>query len=238
MPARGKPRTPLAERVYHILYSRISNGDYLANQKLPPETKLSGEFGVSRPVLRVALERLREEGLLYSRQGAGSYVKPMASAALGFSRIESLADVQRCYEYRITLESQSAYLAAQRCNEAVLSDLEAALESLRSSSEIESERESADYAFHYAVAVGANNRYFESTLTALREHIYVGMQAHVKALMTDSITSLKDVFTEHESIYEAIRTRHAEQASDRMRAHLEQSRKRLFGESLLDLRLP
>ena len=32
---RAKPG--LADRVYHLLYSRISNGDYPANQKLPSE---------------------------------------------------------------------------------------------------------------------------------------------------------------------------------------------------------
>src|SRR3712207_6874896 len=42
-------------------YSRITNGDYPANQKLPPEKTLAEEFGVSRPVLRAALERLRDQ---------------------------------------------------------------------------------------------------------------------------------------------------------------------------------
>ena len=44
---RAKPG--LADRVYHLLYSRISNGDYSANQKLPSEKTLADEFGVSRP---------------------------------------------------------------------------------------------------------------------------------------------------------------------------------------------
>ena len=76
---RAKPG--LADRVYHLLYSRISNGDYPANQKLPSEKTLADEFGVSRPILRMALERLRDQGLIHSRQGAGSYVREVQHRA-------------------------------------------------------------------------------------------------------------------------------------------------------------
>lgn len=36
--ARAKPRTTLAEKVYHLLFTRISNGEYEVNQKLPRKT--------------------------------------------------------------------------------------------------------------------------------------------------------------------------------------------------------
>ena len=61
---KTKSRMPLADKVYHSLHARIVNGDYPANEKLPPEIQLAEEFGVSRPVLRNALERLREEGIV------------------------------------------------------------------------------------------------------------------------------------------------------------------------------
>ncbi len=46
-----------------MLYSCISNGEYPAHQKLPPENTLCQEFGISRPVLRAALDRLRDKGI-------------------------------------------------------------------------------------------------------------------------------------------------------------------------------
>ncbi len=109
---RAKPG--LADRVYHLLYSRITNGDYPANQKLPSEKALADEFGVSRPILREALERLREQGLIHSRQGAGSFVREVRSVPLGFARVETIADIQRCYEFRICIETMAARLAAAR----------------------------------------------------------------------------------------------------------------------------
>ena len=91
-----------------------SNGDYPANQKLPSEKTLADEFGVSRPILRDALERLRDQGLIHSRQGAGSFVREIRSVPLGFARVETIADIQRCYEFRICIETMSARLAATR----------------------------------------------------------------------------------------------------------------------------
>ena len=37
-------------------------------RKLPPEERLAKEFGVSRPVVRIALAQLRTEGIIQSRQ--------------------------------------------------------------------------------------------------------------------------------------------------------------------------
>ncbi|PTW63203.1 GntR family transcriptional regulator [Breoghania corrubedonensis] len=230
-----KPRKSLADRVYHSLFSRISNGDYLANQKLPPENTLSQEFGVSRPVLRTALERLREEGLVYSRQGAGNYVRAPQSTPVGFARVETLADIQRCYEFRLNLETKAAGLAAERYNPPVLAEIEEALELLRDATGSHQHREDADFDFHLAISKASNNQYFEATLRALRDHVNVGMTLHGQTLMRDGAKSLQEVLEEHAAIFTAIRERRPADASRLMQAHLEHSRDRLFGGGLIDL---
>lgn len=232
-----KPRTTLADRVYHSLFSRISNGDYPANQKLPPENILAQEFGVSRPVLRAALERLREEGLVYSRQGAGNYVRASLSKPVGFARVETLADIQRCYEFRLNLETKAAALAAERHNAAALGEIEEALKLLRAATGSLQHREDADFAFHLAIAKASNNQYFETTLRALREHVNVGMKLHGQSLMTDGAKGLEEVLQEHTVLFDAIGNRRAEEAAGLMQMHLEHSRDRLFGGGLLDLRM-
>lgn len=57
----------LAETLRH----RIADG---ASGSLPSEAALGSEFGVSRVTVRRALEVLRDEGLVHSRQGAGWFV--------------------------------------------------------------------------------------------------------------------------------------------------------------------
>ena len=234
--AEGPRQRPgLADRVYHLLYSRISNGDYPANQKLPSEKMLADKFGVSRPVLRVALERLREQGLVHSRQGAGSFVREVRTVPLGFARVETIADIQRCYEFRICIETCAARLAAGRLNEEALEEIGTALSLMEGATDSLTHREDADFAFHLAVAKAANNQYFEASMRALREHIYVGMKLHGQSLMTDGAKGLKEVFGEHSAIFAAIRDGDGESAERLMRGHLAHSRDRLFGGALIDL---
>jgi len=232
----ARRRTTLSDSVYHSLFNRITNGEYQVNEKLPPEAMLSQEFGVSRPVLRVALERLREEGLIHSRQGAGSYVRAAAaSTPVGFSPVETLADIQRCYEFRLTIETQAAALAADRRDETALHAIAQALELMRAATGSHQHREDADFAFHLAIAQASNNQYFEATFRALREHINVGMRLHGMSLMTGG--GLEETLAEHNGLFDAISAGDRVQASELMRGHLEHSRDRLFGGGLLDLRM-
>jgi GntR family transcriptional repressor for pyruvate dehydrogenase complex len=234
-PGPPKHRPALAERIYHLIYSRISNGDYPANQKLPPEKTFAEEFGVSRPVVRAALERLREQGLVHSRQGAGSYVREVRSAPLGFAPVETIADIQRCYEFRICIETTAAALAAGRRDPAAIEEIETALSLMDAATDSLTHREDADFAFHLAIAKAANNQYFDASLRALREHIYVGMKLHGQSLMTDGAKGLREVFHEHSAIFAAIRDGQAEKAKTLMHNHLIQSRERLFGGTLINL---
>jgi GntR family transcriptional repressor for pyruvate dehydrogenase complex len=230
-----RQRPGLADRVYHLLYSRITNGDYPANRKLPSEKTLADDFGVSRPVLRAALERLRDQGLIHSRQGAGSYVREVKTVPLGFARVETIADIQRCYEFRICIETMAARLAAARRNRDSLKEIETALSLMQGATESQTHREDADFAFHLAVAKAANNQYFEASMRALREHIFVGMKLHGQSLMTDGAKALRDVFGEHSAIFAAIRDGDAERAAQLMNGHLAHSRDRLFGGAVIDL---
>ncbi|MCT4577718.1 FadR/GntR family transcriptional regulator [Donghicola sp.] len=228
-------RPPLSEKVYTALKSRITRGDYGPNEKLPAEKDLSAQYGVSRPVLRVALEQLREEGLIVSRQGAGNFVRVKREAALGYTPVETIADIQRCYEFRLTIEVDAAGLAAQRRNQGILDEMEQALDLLSDATGSRLHREDADFTFHLAIARASNNQYYAETLKALRDHIYVGMKMHGDALMSDGASALENVLEEHRGIYQAIADRDPDRARAVMRQHVSHSRERLFGAGVMDL---
>jgi GntR family transcriptional regulator, transcriptional repressor for pyruvate dehydrogenase complex len=235
--AIGQPQT-LADPIYHHLFSRISSGEYPQHFKLPSEHDLARQFDVSRPVVRDALDRLRQDGLIYSRQGAGSFVKLRSdqAAVLGYSPVGTIADIQRCYEFRLTIETDGAYLAAQRANAPALLHIQQALEALSDATQMRRHREELDFAFHCAVAQAANNHYYSASMKALQDHIAVAMKLHGLSLMGPD-SSLDRVYGEHLAIFEAIRDRRAEDARLAMRTHLEGSRDRLFEGKLLDLSL-
>ncbi|MBS4192565.1 GntR family transcriptional regulator [Bacillus sp. FJAT-49705] len=58
-----------------VLTSAIHGGLYKPNDKLPSENELADQFKVPRMVVRKAYEQLQEQGLVYARQGKGSYVQ-------------------------------------------------------------------------------------------------------------------------------------------------------------------
>ena len=66
--------TPIVEQVDSILRDRIRAEHYPPGGRLPSETELSAELGVSRATIRTVLARLAVEGLILRKQGDGTYV--------------------------------------------------------------------------------------------------------------------------------------------------------------------
>ena len=65
---------PISEQVNAILRERIGNASYASGQRLPSESELASEFGVSRATIRTVLAKLAVEGLILRKQGDGTYV--------------------------------------------------------------------------------------------------------------------------------------------------------------------
>lgn len=68
----GRPRH---EQISSWLRENLVHGSYKVNEQLPSESQLGDRFGVSRITIRRALQTLESEGLIYRRQGLGSFVK-------------------------------------------------------------------------------------------------------------------------------------------------------------------
>lgn len=242
-PKRIKPPS-LVDRVFDRLTERIRSGDYPPEAKLPGEHELAAMFEVSRPIVRDALARLRKQGVVYARQGAGNFVaatRPADAAgkaptAVGYAPVETIADIQRCYEFRLALEPVAAFFAAQRRDEAAITAIADALALLQDATRHQLHRADADFSFHKSVTDAANNHYFSSSMEALRQHVAVGMHMHGLSLMGPR-QRLERVFDEHREIYEAVSAGRPEAARDAMRRHLEGSRDRLFEGRILDLSL-
>lgn len=235
-PLADRPKSfLLADVVFDSIRRAITNGDYAEDERLPGENALASQFDVSRPVIRSALKRLRDEGLVTSRQGSGSFVSAAAlSKPLAFQPMENIADLQRCYEFRLTIEPAAAALAAKRHSAADLAEIEKLWQVMRAATERSSHREDADFAFHLAITAAANNQYFETSMRALKDHIAVGMKFHGLSLQTVR-GGLDHVLQEHHEIYRAISRGEAETARAAMAAHVGGSRDRLFEGRLLDL---
>ena len=63
----------LTDQVKSNIKGRIVNDEFNGG-RIPPETELATDLGVSRTTVRDALSRLEHEGAIYRKQGAGTFV--------------------------------------------------------------------------------------------------------------------------------------------------------------------
>jgi DNA-binding GntR family transcriptional regulator len=68
--------TPVYVQVADILRARIESGELLPDRPVPSESQLQQEFGVARGTARKAISALRDQGLVVTVKGRGSYVNP------------------------------------------------------------------------------------------------------------------------------------------------------------------
>jgi DNA-binding FadR family transcriptional regulator len=216
-------------RIYDGILGSIVSGEFAENARLPSEVELSHRFKVSRPVVREALARLRDDGLIVSRQGSGSYVtRRPDDAVLRFVPVGSIADIQRCFEFRVGLEGAAAALAAERWDSVQLAEIRSAFEALEICIRTGQLGVEEDSRFHQAVARATHNHYFISVLLSLQAHIALGMNLTRNLSMLRSDNRLRLVQDEHTSILTAIEARDPTAARAAMETHIENARRRMF----------
>ena len=222
----------LVTEIVKTLADDIRLGSLVEGSKLPTESELSERFDVSRTVVREAISRLQASQLVETRHGVGTFVNAQPSTDSMF-RIDPedmavASEVISLLELRISLESEAAYLAAQRRTDDNLHALQTALDSFHSAIHNQSDAVPSDFQFHMEVAKATANRHFADLMTHLGTMIIPRTRLKTAALAPEGrLAYLQRVHGEHESIFHAIEQQNAEAARTHMRLHLNNSRERL-----------
>ncbi|WP_395105263.1 GntR family transcriptional regulator [Actinomadura sp. SCN-SB] len=69
---------PIYVQVANLIRSRVADGSYEVDRRIPSVPKLSEDLGVARATVEKALALLKAEGLLRAVKGRGTFVKPPA----------------------------------------------------------------------------------------------------------------------------------------------------------------
>lgn len=222
-------RQRLGDQLYGQILDHILTGRLPEGSRLPPETELSEQFGVSRPVVRQALQRLRGDGLLRARQGAGTYVLARPSERLGqFARSGDVPALMRCIEARLPLEAAAARLAAERRTPEGLARITAAHNAFAAAAEAGGMTPDSDFTFHRSVAAASGNEHFMAFLQALHETVLRFMQVALGLTRTGSQERARTVLQEHAHILDAIRLGDPDMAGLAMQFHIGQARRRVM----------
>jgi len=230
-PAPRRPRS-LAHDLVEGIAAQIQSQALRPGDKLPTESEIMRGYGVSRTVVREALSRLQAGGLVETRHGIGTFVL-QPQAGMGFridpADIATAVDVMAVLELRISLETESAGLAALRRTDAQLAELRAALDALEANSDAGAgDTVSPDFRFHLVIANATGNRYFADIMSHLGATVIPRARINSsRVAQEDPQAYMRRVNREHEEIYEAIARRDPESARAAMRIHLTNSRERL-----------
>ena len=220
----------LANQLYDQFLEQIALGNWPVGRRLPPEMRLGEMFSASRPVVRQALGQLKEDGIITSRQGSGNYVvRSPAVEFLTFASVGNIAELLRCFEFRVGLEGEAAALAAIRRTDQDLALIEEKLLVARELVEPVDPGTDADFEFHLSVALASNNDFYVTTFRSLREQALYGMKLARNLSLAKNLARAATVQEEHTVVFNAIRDRQPDLARSALRAHIECTRARILG---------
>jgi GntR family transcriptional regulator, transcriptional repressor for pyruvate dehydrogenase complex len=238
MSSTPKPLTPKtagsgskAQALVQALGDGIRSGRIKPGDKLPGELSIMAEHGVGRSVVREALSRLQASGLVETHHGIGTFVISPPEGAqfrLNPGEFSTSLDVLAVLELRISLETESAGLAAVRRSPEQLAAMRVALDAFETNVGVAGDTVSPDFQFHLLIAQATGNRYFSDIMGHLGTTIIPRTRINAYKVVVEHLAQyLQRVNREHEEIYEAIKRQDAESARAAMRIHLTNSRERM-----------
>lgn len=217
-----------ADQVYGHVLQDILKGAFPPGSKLPSESDLCDRFGVSRPVIRDALARLRLDGLVEARRGSGTYVLSTPSRSL--PDLADLTDISRFLRYqelRLCVEGNAAALAAERRTDKALGDIVEAHAQFSSQVARGLFLPESDRRFHLAIAEATGNEFFAMALEGPDVSLSSFMNVSLSLTRSGSPARARKVIGEHADIVDAIRNKDPVWARVAMESHILQARRRM-----------
>ncbi len=229
---QAEARSRSATSLYETLLSQIFEGTLTPGTRLPTELELVGIYGVSRAIVRSALQRLKADKLVVSRQGAGNYVAGLTHAGEYVFDTLDEADEAHVLEIRKELERTATWHAASNADQIDLSRLNAIHEEF----ELAANQDDVDLIllrrldieFHLTIARASSNPVlsdlidlfsFSSASTWLK---YIPFEKDLRWRLAQSS------LLEHDLILKAINLRNRELANQAMHKHIQSADERVI----------
>ena len=210
-------------QIYNQILSEIESGSFKIGDKLPAERELCEQFGVSRVPIRQALSALELNGIIYSRQGEGIFVKrneinnAQSESAIFFKSI-SPEDI---VEVRMNIEPIIVKLAAERATEEDIEELRSTIQEMEKETMDGVYVPETDHKLHYGIAKASHNDLLINIMAAISNAMK--QQEMWKFIRDRTVTrpDYRDInFKEHQLLIEAIENHNEKLAVDVMTKHM------------------
>jgi GntR family transcriptional repressor for pyruvate dehydrogenase complex len=201
------------------LMELIKSGSLGPDGRLPTERDLCAQLLVSRRAVRLALESLEAEGLIWRRQGKGTFagLQPDPTGILA-ATIAGETTPMEVMEARLSIEPALAALCAQRTLPADIERMRHLARRVMEARDPDS-TELWDGALHRLIAQAAGNRPLMTMFSLLDEVRATESWREIRSKVR-SLETLKVSTREHHAIIDAIEAGDAETAAAAMHAHL------------------
>ena len=207
-------------QIYYQILSEIQSGSFKIGDKLPAERELCEMFGVSRAPIRQALSALELNGIIYSRQGEGVYVKSNQLATdQSFFKSITPEDI---VEARMNIEPLIVKFAAQRATDEDIEELRSTIKQMEDETRAGVYVPETDEKLHCGIAKASHNDLFINIMAAI---INAMKQQEMWKFIRDRTVTRPDYrdvnFREHQLLIKAIEDRNEEEAVKIMTNHMQ-----------------
>jgi GntR family transcriptional repressor for pyruvate dehydrogenase complex len=215
-----KPDPAKSREVAVRLEEQILKSGMRPGWRLPSEEQLCRTHGVSRTVVREAIQQLKARGLVSSKRGGGTYVAPvdvdgMSRAMLAYaSLVEAPAAFEEILDLRAQLEGACAREMTRRRDKDAVARLKARLDALRKARDNAETFAEANLDFHLQPAEECGNTLHLALLRSIARGI-----APFARLALLAQERRDRVIANHDALHEAIRTGNVEAAAALATAH-------------------
>lgn len=212
----------------------LASGEIGSDGKLPTERALAETLNVGRRAVRRALEVLEAEGLIWRRQGSGTYVGERPDR--WDDRLGDLVagtDFMEIMEVRLRIEPQLAQLAAMRAKSADIARMRDLAKKIIEGDDADA-RELWDGALHRQIAQSAGNRLFLSIFDVVNRVRQDEAWQAIRERARVSANTVSVSLAQHIAIIDAIEARDPARAGEAMRQHLLMLQERLIRATSLE----
>jgi DNA-binding FadR family transcriptional regulator len=224
----GPIRTPqLYEQIVGRIKHEVAAGTLPPGARLPSERDMARTFRVGRPSVREAIAALQNEGIVFTRAGAGSFVAPEARDLLSSQAEKSLgeADVSpvALLDIRAFLDPGAAEVAARRGrSDERAESLLAQMEGVPDVSDAATRTLWGDWdrLFHRQIALMTVNPFFVEFAERVAEVMDQPLWRRLRDEATSDLRRVRLFAAEHRMIYEAVATGDPDAAATLARAHV------------------
>ncbi len=220
----------LSDNIVEQLETMMLDGILKPGERLPAERQLAEQFGVSRPSLREAIQKLAARGLLVSRQGGGNYVTSSLGSSFSdplLGLLEGHPEAHRdLLEFRHTLEADCAYYAALRATEVDHQNLRDAYHTLqacyaREGGSSRAEEGAADARFHLAIAEASHNIILLHTIRGLFDLLKRNVLTNIGGMYALRMSTRDMLMRQHRALLDAIIEGRADDARRHASEHID-----------------